>query len=156
MKFWVYFDNGNRSNGKFIKYKNSGFDRCDFGGVQKRNGGREKIVRLQLSFGRFIGFRSCLDTDGNSVEESICHGRQPRPLDMADRSDSPSQVGKLRLLSPQTRKVSSVRILIHSEKFIGVVDRRVHIKKVKKKYRRTLRHGHRQQKRNWPDSTGGR
>lgn len=26
MKFWVYFDNGNRSNGKFIKYKNSGFD----------------------------------------------------------------------------------------------------------------------------------
>ena len=141
MKFWVYFDNGNRSNEKFIKYKNSGFDGCDFGGVQKRNGGREKIeattanrlvekiVWLQLLFGRFIGFRSCLDTDGNSVEESICHGRQPRPLDMADRPNSPSQVGKLRLLSPQTRKVSSVRILIHSEKFIGVVTRHVHIRR---------------------------
>ena len=139
----------------------------DFGGVQKRNGGWgkiegtaanrlvEKIVWLQLSFGRLSGVTSCLDTDGNSVEEIICHGRQTRPLDMADRPNSPSQVGKLRLLSPQTREVSSVKIRIHSEKFMGVVDRRVHIKKVKKKYRRTLHHGHRQQKRNWPDSTGG-
>lgn len=26
MEIWVYFDNDDRSNGKFIKYKNSGFD----------------------------------------------------------------------------------------------------------------------------------
>ena len=29
-KFWVYFDNGNRSNGKFIKLKNGEFDVCVF------------------------------------------------------------------------------------------------------------------------------
>lgn len=30
MEIWVYFDNGDRSNGKFIKYKTSEFDVCVF------------------------------------------------------------------------------------------------------------------------------
>ena len=30
MEFWVYFDNGDMSNEKFIKYKNSEFDVCVF------------------------------------------------------------------------------------------------------------------------------
>ena len=30
MEFWVYFDNNDRSNGEFIKYKNSEFDVCVF------------------------------------------------------------------------------------------------------------------------------
>ena len=59
----------------------------DFGGVQKINGGWGKIggtaknglvkkfVWLLLSFGRFIGFRSCLDTDGNRDRVGICHGK---------------------------------------------------------------------------------
>ena len=61
----------------------------DFGGVQKRNGGRrkfegtaenrlvEKIVWLLLPFGRLKGFRSCLDTDGNRDRVGICHGKWP-------------------------------------------------------------------------------
>ena len=62
MEFWVYFDNGNRSNGKFIKLKNNEFDVCVFqvklgmvgvilGVSKKEMGTREKLrVRQQTGW----------------------------------------------------------------------------------------------------------
>lgn len=75
MEFGVYFDNGNRSNGKFIKLKNGEFDVCVFqmkwglvgvilGVSGKEMGTREKLrVRQQTGWLKKL-CGSCCPLDG--------------------------------------------------------------------------------------------